>query len=198
MDSQVGILIYSGVSELELGLLLGILKLAGDSAPPTTLARSRASIQGQAGMVITPHAPLTSTTKLRALLIPGGSGAAKAARDLLIRDYLRREPAELLGVSGSGALLAGEAGLLTGQRVAASPSLEPQLWIHGPSEVVVAGLCRNPRLLSASAGLGAGELALALVADLYGEERAGSIRERLGPGPADALSGAGPTAPPAG
>ena len=92
---QVAIVVYPGVSELELGLMLGLLLPLG--APGTagtpeaaglTVARSRGSVMCAGGLVCTPQLIVAAAPRLSGILIPGGTGAQKAGRDPAVRDFL--------------------------------------------------------------------------------------------------------------
>ncbi|MEW6421580.1 MAG: transcriptional regulator [Deinococcota bacterium] len=82
--------VYAGVSELELGLMVAVCRLCGGAGAARTVNRSRASIVTAGGLVSTPHVLYAALPKPAGLLLPGGPGAQKAARDPLLREFLAR------------------------------------------------------------------------------------------------------------
>jgi transcriptional regulator GlxA family with amidase domain len=131
------------------------------------------------------------------LLVPGGYGARRAARNALVTDWCARvwPRLELALAIGSGVLVLGAAGLIDGEEVAVSAenlesfsaelpktrcidpkSLDPKTGDpkHGDSN----GVLRSPsgKLLSCAGGSTALELGLALVERCLGARLAGNLR----------------------
>ncbi|WP_288402316.1 transcriptional regulator [uncultured Deinococcus sp.] len=176
----VAVAVYAGVSELELGAMVTVCRLCGGEGATRTVNRSRASIVTAGGLVMTPQVLYAALPEVCALLLPGGPGAAKAARDPLLRAFLGTHAALPTGASGSGLLLAGEGGLLRGREVGGPPELEDSLWNYAPASLHPGEVRRSGPLTSAPGGLGAVRAALAVAAALWGEDAAGDAARRLG------------------
>jgi transcriptional regulator GlxA family with amidase domain len=160
---HIGITLYNGVDEAELGVILGILGKKVRQLEPAekweerplevfTFARTRASILGLGGLVMTPHYGVASVPAPKVIIALGGKDSAKAGRDPLLKPYLQAHRQVVLCGVGLGAVLLGEAGLLGGHRVAATATLEPELWNYHPLEVQVAPLCHTPKGIFAATG----------------------------------------------
>lgn len=116
---MVAIPVYAGVSELEVGLMVGVCRLCGGPEAVRTVNRSRASIVTAGGLVMTPHVLYAALPEPAALLLPGGPGATRASHDPLLRGFLQAHSGLFTGASGSGLLLAGEGGCSVGAKLAA-------------------------------------------------------------------------------
>ncbi len=160
---NIGITLYNGVDEAELGVILGILGAHVRTLEPAekweerplevfTFARTRASIVGLGGLVMTPHYGVASVPEPRVIIALGGKDSAKAGRDPLLKAYVQAHRQVLLCGVGLGAVLLGEAGLLEGHTVAASAALEPSLWNYHPREVQITPLCHTPTGIFAASG----------------------------------------------
>lgn len=176
----VAVAIYAGISELELGAMVTVCRLCGGEGVTRTVNRSRASIVTAGGLVMTPQVLYAALPEVCALLLPGGPGAARAARDPLLRAFLAAHAALPTGASGSGLLLAGEGGLLRGREVGGPPELEDTLWAHEPASLHPGEVRRSGPLTSAPGGVGALQAALAVAGTLWGENAARDAAHRLG------------------
>ncbi|WP_034383845.1 DJ-1/PfpI family protein [Deinococcus sp. YIM 77859] len=176
----VALPVYAGVSELELGLMVTVCRLCGGEGVARTVNRSRASIVTAGGLVSTPHVLYAALPEPAALLLPGGPGAQKAARDPLLREFLARHAGLPTGASGSGLLLLGAAGCLRDRVVGGPAELGDTLWGYGPAEVRAGAVVTDGLLTTAPGGLLALRAALAVAAHLWGEETARDAARRLG------------------
>lgn len=176
----VALPVYAGVSELELGIMVAVCRLCGGEGAARTVSRSRASIVTAGGLVSTPHVLYAALPGPAALLLPGGPGAAKAARDPLLREFLARHAGLPTGVSGSGLLLLGEAGTLRGRTVGGPADLADTLWGHSPDDVRPGEVVTDGPLTSTPGGLPALHAALAVAAWVWGEDAAQNAAHRLG------------------
>ncbi len=176
----VAIPVYAGVSELELGLMVGVCRLCGGAECVRTVHRSRISVVTAGGLVTTPHVLYAALPEPAALLLPGGPGAAKAARDPLLRGFLKGHAALPTGISGSGTLLAGEAGILKGKVVGGPAELTDTLWSYDPADVQSGQRVQDGLLLTVPGGLPALEAALYVAGAVWGQEAARSAAQRLG------------------
>lgn len=179
----VAIPVYAGVSELELGVMVSVLRLCGGEGCVRTVNRSRASIVTAGGLVSTPHVLFAALPEPAALLIPGGPGAAKAARDPLLQGFLRAHAALTTGTSGSGLLLPGEAGTLDGRVLGGPAELADTLWGFTPADVRPGEVVTDGALCSAPAGFAALHAALHVTSALWGEQAARDAAARLGGSP---------------
>nr|WP_221276906.1 DJ-1/PfpI family protein [Deinobacterium chartae] len=187
---NVAVLVFAGVSELDLGTLLGLFGRAGERTTEPqgprllevyTLARSRASVQGTAGLVLTPQYALAAAPDPQLIVVPGGSGAERAARDPQLRAYLSQHAGKDLAAIGGGALLLGEAGLLADQVVTARGGLAERLWSYQPAEVRGdLEVVHAPGRHFAQSGLAGVRLTLDLIAQQLGEEAALEVARSVG------------------
>lgn len=176
----VALPVYAGVSELELGIMVAVCRLCGGEGAARTVSRSRASIVTAGGLVSTPHVLYAALPDPAALLLPGGPGAAKAARDPLLREFLTRHAAIPTAASGSGLLLLGGAGLLRGRVVGGPADLADTLWGHSPDDVRPGEVVTDGELTTTPGGLPALHAALAVAAHVWGEDAAREAAGRLG------------------
>jgi putative intracellular protease/amidase len=176
----VAVPVYAGVSELELGIMVTVCRLCGGADAAITVNRSRASIVTAGGLVSTPHVLYAALPEPAALLLPGGPGALKAARDPLLKAFLSSHAALPTGASGSGVLLLGEAGVLTGREVGGPPDLSDTLWGHGVAGVHPGKVWTDAQLCTAPGGFPALHAALHVAAALWGAEAAADAAQRLG------------------
>jgi cyclohexyl-isocyanide hydratase len=172
----VAVPVYAGVSELELGIMVTVCRLCGGPDTVRTVSRSRASIVTAGGLVSTPHVLYAALPEPAAVLVPGGPGALKAARDPLLRSFLAAHAPLPTGASGSGLLLLGEAGTLRGREVGGPADLADTLWGHGVKDVRAGGTVTDAGLCTAPGGLPA----LHVAAALWGPDAAAEAARRLG------------------
>ncbi|WP_425148176.1 transcriptional regulator [Deinococcus sp.] len=192
---QVAVLMYPGVSELEVGLLLGLLlhlnqegSPASSDAAALTVARTRGSLVCAGGLVSTPHLNYAATPPLAGLLIPSGLGAQRAGRDAATRAFVRAQAARgvPVGACGSGVLLAGEAGLLAGRVIGVAPELVETAWGYLPADVQGGQVVGDEpgatafRLFSGPGQLAALRVALKLAACVWPSERVAAAAGRIG------------------
>jgi transcriptional regulator GlxA family with amidase domain len=196
---NVGVLIFHEVSEFEVAGIMGVFgaargflpvpeTLEGAEPPPSplevfTLSKTRASIRGAGGLVMTPTFAFAGAPEPDILVVPGGLGAEKISKDVQTKEYLRAQAARvrfLVSIS-SGALLLGEANLLTDLDVTTTPALAETIWKYNPGNVFETRASKNPngRWFAAS-GLAGIELALELVELEFDTEIAGKTSKFLG------------------
>jgi cyclohexyl-isocyanide hydratase len=184
---NIAVLIYHEVLELELGGVLTVFRTAArytqQELNAYTVSRTRASVLGASGLVMTPTYAFSAAPEPDVLFVPGGSGVERLMRDKPTREYLETQGARVqhLCASTNGALLLGEAGLLTGQTVTTYPSLLETLWKYDPADVVETALVHNDsgrRFAGRSSG--AGVLALEVLARGVSLETARQTAAHLG------------------
>lgn len=166
----IAVPVYAGVNELELSLMVTLARLCGGEQAIRTVNRSRASIVTAGRLVMTPHVLYAALPEPAALFIPGGPGAARAARDPLLKSFLQMHLALPVGVSGSGVLLAGEGGLLTGRSVGCAPEFVDTVWNYEPAEVQPGQVVSDGHLTTTPAGFTAWQAAQAVALALWNTE----------------------------
>ncbi len=196
---NVGVLIFHEVSEFEVAGIMGVFGAArgflpvpevpeGAEPPPSplevfTLSKTRASIRGAGGLVMTPTYAFAGAPEPDILFVPGGLGAEKISKDVQTKEYLRAQAARvkfLVSIS-SGALVLGEANLLTDLDVTTTPALSETIWKYNPGNVFETRASKNPNgRWFASSGLAGVELALELVALEFDAEIASKTSTILG------------------
>lgn len=132
------------------------------------------------GLVLTPTATFDSYGAPDILFVPGGPGQLAAMRDEALIGFLRRagEHAQYVTSVCTGSLLLGAAGLLVGRRATTHWSVLEQLALLG-AEPVRERVVIDGNLVT-GAGVSAGlDFALALAAELQGEEVAERIQLQI-------------------
>jgi transcriptional regulator GlxA family with amidase domain len=201
---NVGVLIFHEVSEFEVAGIMGVFGAArsflpvpevledtvpeGTEPPPNplevfTLSKTRASIRGAGGLVMTPTYAFAGAPEPDILVVPGGLGAEKISKDLQTKEYVRAQAARvkfLVSIS-SGALVLGEANLLTDLDVTTTRALIETIWKYNPGNVLETRATKNPkgRWFAASALAGI-ELALEIVMLEFDAEIASKTSKNLG------------------
>ncbi len=139
---NIAVLIYHDVQDFEVSSALTIFKTTARfmTNPPEifTIHRTRASILGSSGLVMTPNYAVTSAPNPDILVIPGGAGIEKLYKDAITKEYLvtHAEKVKHLILGTNAALLLGEYGMLENKSITAFPSLLETLWKYNPSEVL--------------------------------------------------------------
>ena len=184
---NIAVLIYFDALELELTGVLTVFRTAAKYTDTElnayTVSRTRASVVGASGLVMTPTYAFSAAPEPDALFVPGGSSVDRMLKDIPTREYLKTqgERVQYLCASSSGALLLGDAGLVTGQIVTTFPSLLETLWKYDPADVRSDAIVRNEngRLFS-SRSSGAALMALEVVGRCVSLEVAAQTAEHLG------------------
>ncbi|WP_027481568.1 DJ-1/PfpI family protein [Deinococcus pimensis] len=181
MTPSVAVVVFPGVLELELGAALTVFSLAGGEGTARTVARSRASIVAAGGLVTTPELMFAAVEPPGAVFVPGGPGAMRAARDPLVRTFLKAQHARgaMIAATGAGVLVLGESGLVGGMTVSAPRDLEGALTDYGAARVVTDDLSQEGGLITSPGMLGAVDAALRVVRLCWGEEREAEVSARL-------------------
>lgn len=184
---NIAALIYHEVLELELAGILTVFRTAARftdlEVNAFTVSRTRASVLGASGLVMTPTYAFSAAPEPEVLFVPGGTGVERLMRDKPTRDYLETfgNRVQFLCASTNGALLLGEAGLLKAQIVTTFPSLLETIWKYDPADVAERDLIVNDsgRWFAARSN-GACQLALAVVARAVSVEAARRTATHLG------------------
>ncbi len=184
---NVAVLVYQEVLEPEVGLVLGVFRTASRYTEREvnvyTVSKTRASVLGAGGLVMTPGYAFSAAPEPDALFVPGGGSTERIQKDPQTREYLRIQGERVahLCTASSGALLLGEAGLLGGQLVTGFPALLETLWKYDPTDVLQAEYARNDngRRFAARSG-GMGVIALEVAAAALGADVARQTAQHLG------------------
>jgi cyclohexyl-isocyanide hydratase len=148
-----------------------------------TLAKTRGSIKSTSGLIMTPTYAFAGAPEPDILFVPGGVGAEKISKDLQTKEYLRAQATRvqfLVSIS-SGALILGEAGLLTDLDVTTTANLSETVWKYNPGKVLETRETKNPngRWFAAS-GMAGMSLALEIVELEFDAQIASKTRKHLG------------------
>ncbi len=189
---EIGVLLYHHVNEFDFVGPFAVFSTSrrlledqdsdGESTiAVTTVARSRFSVQTSGGLTVTPAWAFASAPDFDVLVVPGGPGLDRAAKDPAMRSYFStRVPAIGLTASiSSGSLLLGELGLLAGLEVTGHPEAFERLRGFGDLVVVDRPSVKNERLWCSRSPMEGVELALELVGDRFGKEHALQVRRYL-------------------
>jgi cyclohexyl-isocyanide hydratase len=184
---NIAVLIYHEVLELEVALALTAFRTAArytdTEVSAYTVSKTRASVVGASGLVMTPSYAFSAAPDPDALVVPGGAITERIAKDPQTREYLRSQAERVphLLTASSGALILGEAGLLGGQVVTGFPALLETLWKFDPGDVLEKDFARNPNGRNfAARSNGIGVLALEVIHARLGADVAANTAQHLG------------------
>ena len=181
-----GVLLYHEVNELAAFGIYSIIAMAAKISEQElnlfTLAKSRKSIITDGALIVTPQYAFASSHSPDVLIIPGGAGVFKAAKNKQIADYLLRlEPnLKLLITVSSGAVLAAELGFLKDKHIAAPDGLSDYLESYELMSVSDKRLVKDAKLWSGSSPSSSLDLGLELILEFYGAELASKVAKSMG------------------
>ncbi|HAT4910979.1 TPA: DJ-1/PfpI family protein [Serratia marcescens] len=188
--------IYQGVTQLDFtGPLQFLRHMPG--AEIVVASVDGADVESE-GLHFTQLRPLPEIARCDVLCVPGGSGCTQALQDEAFMRQIRRLGADARYLTSvcTGSLILAAAGLLPGKRAACHWSMRDSLALFGaiPSAARVE---RDGNVISGG-GVTAGiDFALALIAELHGEDTAQTIQLYLEYAPAPPFAGGTPElAPP--
>jgi transcriptional regulator GlxA family with amidase domain len=168
--------------KFELLDLYGPLEMFGALEPDVkivTVAEKKGAVASTPGVETVAHYDFADCPKLDLLLLPGGIGTVPQLGNAALLEFLRKRAAEAeitMSVCSGSALLA-KAGLLDGRR-ATSNKMWFQLARSQSERVnwITAARWVEDGPFATSSGVSAGtDMALAVIAKLYGEQRAERI-----------------------
>ena len=187
---SVALLLFDEVELLDVAASLAVLSSAGRKwnwrpFKVTTVAVRAGRITTRNQLVIEAAGTLDDCPEPELLILPGGYGARRAARDDALVAWARKagSGAELVLALGSGGLLAAGAGLADDQELAVPVDAGEFLAEIAPKArpaAVGAGVVESGRLLSAAHSALALDVALAAVGRLLGQGQARSVAAALG------------------
>jgi transcriptional regulator GlxA family with amidase domain len=162
--------VYPGVSALELIGPLTVLRdlRVGTPYRSIVVAGDAGVVSSNASLGLVPATTFDALPRPYAVIVPGGGSATRhASTDTALVDYVRTAAAsaDIVGSTGSGALVLGAAGLLTGRRVATHWAFADLVRASGAT-VVHEPWFDDGRLLTAAGGAAGIDLMLHLTARL--------------------------------
>ncbi len=181
-----GVLLYHEVNELAAFGIYSVLALAQKITEKElnvfTLAKSRKSIITDGGLIVTPQYAFASSHSPDVLIIPGGAGVFKVAKDKQLVEYFTRlEPnLKLLITVSSGAILAGDLGFLYNKRLSAPLALHDAIESYEVLSVSGNRITKDDRYWSGSSPTGSIEIGLELLVEYYGTTIANQVAKKLG------------------
>lgn len=173
---HIGFLLFPNVTQLDLtGPAQVLSRVPG--AEVHLVWKSRDPVPTDVGFAILPTTSFAECPQLTVLCVPGGFGIADQLNDGATLDFLRRQGAGARYVTSvcNGALVLGAAGLLMGYQSACHWMWRHYLPLFG-AEPVASRIVRDRNRISGG-GVTAGiDFALALAAELAGEETARTLQ----------------------
>ena len=173
---SVGAVIFPGFQSLDLYGPLDMFGMLPDELRIETVAASMEPVASTQGPRTLPDATFADGGSYSIVLIPGGPGTRTLVGDTAMVDAVRRlcESAEIVSTVCTGSALLARAGLLDGRRATTNKAAFAWVQEQGPkvdwqrkARWVVDGNIHT------SSGVSAGmDMALALIASLYGVDRA--------------------------
>ncbi len=187
---SVALLLFDEVELLDVAATLAVLSSAGRKwnwrpFKVTTVATRAGRITTRNQLVVEATGTLDDCPEPELLVLPGGYGARRMARDAALVDWVRKagSSAELVLTVGYGGLLAAGAGLADDQELAVpvdAGELLAEVAPRARPAAVNAGVVESGHLLSAAHSALALDVALAAVARLLGQGQARSVAAALG------------------
>jgi transcriptional regulator GlxA family with amidase domain len=185
MRTNIGILLYEGMEELD---FVGPLEVFGmachgrDDARVFTVAETRAPVRAFNGLTVLPDHCFDDAPELDVVLVPGGLGSRKQVENPKLVRWLRDASQGCRWVTSvcTGTLLLHEAGPARGKRVTTHWGFLEPLRQRGEIEVLDGPRYVRDGNLVTSAGVSAGiDMALWLVGQLFGVERARAVQRMM-------------------
>jgi transcriptional regulator GlxA family with amidase domain len=182
----IGLLIFPDFQLLDAAGPITAFEIAsrygGGAYALCVLAASGGQVRSSSGVAMSAIG-LSEAPQLDTLIVAGGDGVDRAARDSLVLDYVRRAPERSRRVASvcSGALLLAEAGLLQGRRATTHWSRTAQFARRYPkARLEPDRIFTRDGAIWTSAGITAGiDLCLALIADDLGEAIARKTAQQM-------------------
>ncbi|MFT8245582.1 DJ-1/PfpI family protein [Roseomonas sp. BN140053] len=176
---RIGLLLFPDVTQLD---LTGPAEVFGrlPGAEVALLWKTLDPVASDRGMRILPTARFEDCGRLDVLCVPGGPGQIALMEDEETLGFLRRVAPECRLVTSvcTGSLVLGAAGLLTGYRATSHWSSIDQLGLLGAQPVAERVVRDRNRITGAGVTSGI-DFALAVVAELAGDEVAQTIQLQL-------------------
>ncbi len=180
-ESTLGVLLFPGVEELDFAgpwELFGLWRKHGTGPRCVTIGTDADGVRARHGLRVVPDVGMSAAPSLTYLLVPGGPGAERAARDTAVRRFVARQAESVAAVLSvcTGVRVLHAAGLLDERRVTTHHTALDD--VRGWSDVtaVEERYVRDGALWTA-AGISAGlDMALAFIAAEAGTKTAARVR----------------------
>lgn len=150
-------------------------------------------VRDGSGLRIVPTCSFADCPQADILFVPGGPGIASLMEDIEVLGFLRRqaEGAQYVTSVCTGSLVLAAAGLLTGYRATCHWLSLPQLALFGVEPVSERVVVDRNRITGAGVTSGI-DFALALMAQIFGDERAKAVQLMIEYDPAPPFAGGSP------
>ena len=150
-------------------------------------------VRDGSGLRIVPTCSFADCPQADILFVPGGPGIASLMEDIEVLGFLRRkaEGAKYVTSVCTGSLVLAAAGLLTGYRATCHWLSLPQLALFGVEPVSERVVVDRNRITGAGVTSGI-DFALALMAQIFGDERAKAVQLMIEYDPAPPFAGGSP------
>lgn len=173
---HIGMLLYPNLTQLDLTGPAQVLS----RAPGVTMHyiwKTRDPVPSDAGVTIVPNTTFADCPQLDLICVPGGAGQVPLMSDEETLGFLRKQAEKAKYVTSvcSGSLTLGAAGLITGYKSACHWMWRDYLPAFGATPVNARVVKDRNRI--SGGGVTAGiDFALAVVAEIWGEEEAKTIQ----------------------
>jgi putative intracellular protease/amidase len=188
----IAILLFEEITALDaVGPYEVLARLPG--AQVRFVGTSRGVVKSDGGLGLSIDHTLSEVTQADMLVLPGGFGARRLARDEQVLAWLRAidDTTSLTTTVCTGSLLLGVSGLLRGRRATTHWAYHEQLAAYGATPVAERVVCDGK--YRTAAGVSAGiDLGLALALELHGRETAEAIQLSIEYDPAPPLQAGSP------
>ncbi|QDL90637.1 DJ-1/PfpI family protein [Paroceanicella profunda] len=192
MTTRIGLLLFPDLTQLDLTGPLEVFSRMPD-AEVSLLWKSREPVASDRGLVMLPTAGFAECAGLDIICVPGGPGQIALMEDTEVLDFLRRiaPGCSLVTSVCTGSLVLGAAGLLTGYRATCHWSSLDQLALFGATPVAERVVRDRNRITGAGVTSGI-DFALAVVAEVLGEEAAREVQLQIEYDPAPPFDSGSP------
>ncbi|GBR43380.1 DJ-1/PfpI family protein [Neokomagataea thailandica] len=188
MSLTFGLLCFPGVQQLDLTGPYEVFASVPNSSTHL-LWKDLQPIRSATGLILTPDTTLTDAPDFDVLCIPGGAGTNALLTDTEILSFIRNKASKARYVTSvcTGALVLGQAGLLSGKRATTHWNALDFLPHFGAS-IVKERVVQDDNIITAGGITSGIDFALTLVAELLSQEEAETIQLALEYAPAPPFS----------
>lgn len=178
---KVGFLIYPQMQLMDLVGPLEVFEMWRDITPQLEnylIAENVNSIPCGVGVVLEPHFTTGNAPDLDLLIVPGGYGRLEQVNNLVLLEFIRRQAdcCQKIAAVCTGAFLLRAAGILSGKEATTYWRAIPELALDSTLTVKEERIVCSGKIWT-SGGVSSGiDLALALIADLAGNQVAGKVQ----------------------
>lgn len=191
MSVTVGILVFDGVDELDFVGPLDVFSYAANwglnGNKVVTIGSQLTQLRGVNGLAFTAQHDLSDSPHLDVIVVPGGHGTSQLAKDEVVLEWVRSVAASARWICSvcTGSFVLQAAGLTEGRQITTHSGMIDQLKMAKSGNVVEGQRYVVDGNLVTSAGVSAGiDMSLWVVAQIYGEDHARTVRTNLDYNPA--------------